>query len=128
MKITAFLVLAFTLSALAEKPSDIIIEPDRWEMVRKPTVAPQPTTRPATSQPALGRFGAATAVRDTGYVAPSPQPRRIEQPLQIEREERAPRFEPIAVPRSTGGPVRVKGYTRRDGTYVQPHTRRRPRR
>lgn len=29
---------------------------------------------------------------------------------------------------STGGPVRVRGYTRRDGTYVRPHTRSRPRR
>ena len=29
---------------------------------------------------------------------------------------------------STGGSVRVRGYTRRDGTYVRPHTRSRPRR
>ncbi|MBE2186696.1 MAG: hypothetical protein IAE99_07990 [Rhodothermales bacterium] len=28
----------------------------------------------------------------------------------------------------SGGPVRVRGYTRRDGTYVRPHTRSRPRR
>ncbi len=27
----------------------------------------------------------------------------------------------------TGGPVRVRGYTRKDGTYVPPHTRSRPR-
>jgi len=27
-----------------------------------------------------------------------------------------------------GGSVYVRGYTRRDGTYVAPHTRRRPRR
>ncbi len=26
-----------------------------------------------------------------------------------------------------GGSVRVRGYRRRDGTYVRPHTRRRPR-
>jgi hypothetical protein len=28
---------------------------------------------------------------------------------------------------STGGVVHVRGYRRRDGTYVQPYTRRRPR-
>ncbi len=28
---------------------------------------------------------------------------------------------------STGGPIQVKGYFRKDGTYVRPHTRRRPR-
>ncbi len=28
---------------------------------------------------------------------------------------------------SSGGPVYVRGYTRRDGTYVRPHTRSRPR-
>lgn len=27
----------------------------------------------------------------------------------------------------SGGPVRVRGYRRRDGTYVHPHTRHRPR-
>lgn len=27
---------------------------------------------------------------------------------------------------STGGPVQVRGYYRKDGTYVRPHTRRRP--
>lgn len=27
---------------------------------------------------------------------------------------------------SGGGPVHVRGYYRRDGTYVRPHTRRRP--
>ncbi|MCC7375834.1 MAG: hypothetical protein IT581_14345 [Verrucomicrobiales bacterium] len=30
-----------------------------------------------------------------------------------------------SVSKSYGGSVRVKGYTRRDGTYVRPHTRRR---
>ncbi|UJR81452.1 Hypothetical protein I5071_35110 [Sandaracinus amylolyticus] len=30
-------------------------------------------------------------------------------------------------PAASGGPVRVHGYYRRDGTYVHPHTRRRPR-
>jgi hypothetical protein len=30
--------------------------------------------------------------------------------------------------RSSGGSVYVRGYTRKDGTYVQPHTRRAPRR
>lgn len=29
---------------------------------------------------------------------------------------------------STGGTVQVKGYTRKDGTYVKPHTRSAPRR
>jgi hypothetical protein len=29
---------------------------------------------------------------------------------------------------STGGSVHVRGYSRRDGTYVQPHTRSAPRR
>lgn len=29
---------------------------------------------------------------------------------------------------STGGTVNVKGYTRKDGTYVRPHTRSAPRR
>lgn len=38
----------------------------------------------------------------------------------------APR--PSARARSSGGPVRVRGYTRKDGTYVAPHTRRAPRR
>lgn len=28
---------------------------------------------------------------------------------------------------SGGGPVKVRGYTRKDGTYVRPHTRSRPR-
>ncbi len=31
------------------------------------------------------------------------------------------------VPPSRGGPVHVRGYYRRDGTYVRPHTRRRSR-
>ena len=30
--------------------------------------------------------------------------------------------------KSSGGPVQVKGYTRKDGTYVKPHTRSAPRR
>ncbi|WP_148042732.1 hypothetical protein [Pedobacter jejuensis] len=30
--------------------------------------------------------------------------------------------------KSTGGTVHVKGYTRKDGTYVKPHTRSAPRR
>ncbi|MFC6223409.1 hypothetical protein ACFP2F_09170 [Hymenobacter artigasi] len=30
--------------------------------------------------------------------------------------------------KSSGGPVHVKGYTRKNGTYVQPHTRSAPRR
>lgn len=30
--------------------------------------------------------------------------------------------------RTVGGPVAVKGYTRKNGTYVQPHTRSAPRR
>lgn len=29
-------------------------------------------------------------------------------------------------PTSTGGTVQVKGYYRKDGTYVKPHTRRAP--
>jgi hypothetical protein len=29
-------------------------------------------------------------------------------------------------PPSSGGRVQVRGYTRRDGTYVRPHTRSRP--
>jgi hypothetical protein len=29
---------------------------------------------------------------------------------------------------SSGGPVHVRGYTRKNGTYVQPHTRSAPRR
>ncbi len=32
----------------------------------------------------------------------------------------------VSSPVNTGGSVRVKGYYRRDGTYVRPHTRRRP--
>ncbi|MFD2941238.1 hypothetical protein [Flavobacterium notoginsengisoli] len=31
-------------------------------------------------------------------------------------------------PTSSGGSVRVKGYTRKDGTYVSPHTRSTPKR
>lgn len=31
-------------------------------------------------------------------------------------------------PSSSGGPVHVKGYYRKDGTYVRPHTRKSPRR
>ena len=30
-------------------------------------------------------------------------------------------------PSPSGGKVHVRGYTRRDGTYVAPHTRRAPR-
>lgn len=37
-------------------------------------------------------------------------------------------YETIDGPTSTGGPVYVRGYYRRDGTYVRPHTRSRPRR
>lgn len=32
------------------------------------------------------------------------------------------------IPRSSGGSVRVKGYYRKDGTYVRPHSRKAPRR
>lgn len=42
----------------------------------------------------------------------------------------APRSaDPGYTPQSSGssGPVHVRGYYRRDGTYVHPHTRRRPR-
>ncbi|QPH37906.1 hypothetical protein [Pedobacter endophyticus] len=46
-----------------------------------------------------------------------------------------PSYTPSAEPRSTtkstgssGGTVHVKGYTRKDGTYVRPHTRSAPRR
>ena len=46
-----------------------------------------------------------------------------------------PSYTPSASPRSTtkstgssGGTVHVKGYTRKDGTYVKPHTRTAPRR
>ena len=40
-----------------------------------------------------------------------------------------PTYTPSSSPsRSTGGPVQVKGYTRKDGTYVAPHTRKSPRR
>ncbi|MBE5321493.1 hypothetical protein IM793_20185 [Pedobacter sp. MR2016-19] len=46
-----------------------------------------------------------------------------------------PTYTPSATPRSTtkstgssGGTVHVKGYTRKDGTYVKPHTRSAPRR
>ena len=34
---------------------------------------------------------------------------------------------PSGTVKTTGGPVRVRGYYRRDGTYVNSHTRRRPR-
>lgn len=33
-----------------------------------------------------------------------------------------------STPSTTGGPVQVRGYYRKDGTYVRPHTRRAPRR
>jgi hypothetical protein len=33
-----------------------------------------------------------------------------------------------STPTSTGGPVQVRGYYRKDGTYVRPHTRSAPRR
>ncbi|MCX2472774.1 hypothetical protein OQZ33_00380 [Pedobacter sp. MC2016-05] len=46
-----------------------------------------------------------------------------------------PSYTPSSTPRSTtkstgssGGTVHVKGYTRKDGTYVKPHTRSAPRR
>lgn len=46
-----------------------------------------------------------------------------------------PTYSPTATPRSTtkstassGGTVHVKGYTRKDGTYIKPHTRSAPRR
>jgi hypothetical protein len=34
---------------------------------------------------------------------------------------------PAALGPTTGGPVHVKGYFKKDGTYVKPHTRRSPR-
>jgi len=34
---------------------------------------------------------------------------------------------PAADTKSSGGTVQVKGYYRKDGTYVRPHTRRKPR-
>ncbi len=34
---------------------------------------------------------------------------------------------PSVAPSTSGGPVQVRGYRRRDGTYVRPHTRSRPR-
>lgn len=36
--------------------------------------------------------------------------------------------EATASPSATGGPVNVRGYYRKDGTYVRPHTRNAPRR
>lgn len=36
-------------------------------------------------------------------------------------------YTPTYAPAPSGGPVHVRGYYRRDGTYVRPHTRRRPR-
>lgn len=39
-----------------------------------------------------------------------------------------PVFQEASPPAAVGGPVQVRGYYRRDGTYVRPHTRRRPRR
>lgn len=35
---------------------------------------------------------------------------------------------PTVMPRSSGGSVRVKGYYRKDGTYVRSHSRKAPRR
>lgn len=47
----------------------------------------------------------------------------------------SPRYKPSSTygsgstsSKSTGGTVHVKGYTRKDGTYVRPHTRSAPRR
>jgi hypothetical protein len=34
---------------------------------------------------------------------------------------------PSVKPKGSGGRVQVRGYTRKDGTYVAPHTRRAPR-
>ncbi|MGO3892425.1 MAG: hypothetical protein ACTJHW_15750 [Paenalcaligenes sp.] len=37
-------------------------------------------------------------------------------------------YSPSSYAPSSGGSVRVKGYYRKNGTYVRPHTRRAPRR
>lgn len=67
---------------------------------------------------AIGRVGAfdtydrgqAVSVGNTMYQSPSPG------------------YSPSPYAPSIGGPVHVRGYYRRNGTYVAPHTRSRPRR
>ena len=65
------------------------------------------------------------------YVS-NPQPQMVVTPacpvgpdgmLQCEGVQPAQVYQ--APPPSSGGTVRVRGYTRRDGTYVRPYTRRR---
>jgi endonuclease YncB( thermonuclease family) len=49
------------------------------------------------------------------------------KPNAVKRDSGSPSVSP-APARSSGGTVKVRGYTRKDGTYVRPHTRRAPRR
>lgn len=48
-------------------------------------------------------------------------------PANAMQSPRTSHITPAYTP-STGGTVRVRGYTRKDGTYVRPHTRRSRRR
>lgn len=61
----------------------------------------------------------------------------IQTARQVAAQERAALFAPTPTPtpdyapssslsKSSGGPVQVRGYTKKDGTYVAPHTRKRP--
>ncbi len=61
----------------------------------------------------------------TVYV-PTVQPQRL--PLTYTHTDQATTGSPVYAPTAqptTGGPVYVHGYTRANGTYVAPHTRRR---
>lgn len=59
---------------------------------------------------------------------PDEDEERIESPFNPSRPHGVRSYGPAPSRafRSTGGPVHVRGYYRRDGTYVRPHTRRRP--
>lgn len=46
-------------------------------------------------------------------------------PVSVEHRDHAPAESHQTAPPASGGSVHVRGYYRRDGTYVHPHTRSR---
>lgn len=73
---------------------------------------------------ALWSCGAATT--DVPVYVPPAQPPRL--PLAWTHTDQTTTGGPVYVPTAqttTGGPVYVHGYTRANGTYVAPYTRRR---
>ncbi len=81
-----------------------------------------PTSQPTANDSARPPMEAADPreAADTG--------RDASERSTVERERSSSSSRGGSIKSSSGGPVRVKGYYRKDGTYVAPHTRSRPRR